>query len=432
MSVEEEYIMSKERVVPIESFDGHEPQMGQSVLIHETAAVIGRVVLGDRVNIWPQVTLRADEGMIKIGADTNVQDGTTIHMTGGYSETMIGSRVTIGHMCLLHGCKVEDNCLIGMGSMILDNAIIGEGSYVAAGTMITGNKVIPPHSFVVGRPGNLVIKPITEIRKQEQEYSWRHYIELAAKYLAARGSSSSLVIACLIGLSTLHVACSTITPSKLDSVNALERPIVIQQRYVTFSTLKRLQIYDYTPFARTDYDPFSHQREVIEVTKSAPILINYRSFSSPKIDYIIERSQSLYAQYRFAQSSAQRFKSLLVARFGESIFDRNLDEMQTLLYEGGEEDPLSPNIVAGARATRLSIAGHQDLVKQALEAQSQLNGWRDLLAIDMATNINLGQYTDEIREEVKRAHEAIDSVMSGAPLLSKSMKELSAVAAAIR
>ena len=102
----------------IEPFKEDTPELGADVFIHPSAAVIGRVCLGDRVSIWPQVTLRGDEGEIRIGADTNIQDGTTIHMTGGYSETTIGARVTIGHMCLLHGCKVGDDCLIGMGIVV--------------------------------------------------------------------------------------------------------------------------------------------------------------------------------------------------------------------------------------------------------------------------------------------------------------------------
>ena len=155
---------------PLESLGEDHPSLGDEVFVHSSAAVIGKVVLGDRVSIWPQVTLRADEGEIRIGADSNIQDGSTVHMTGGYSETMIGERVTVGHMCLLHGCTVEDDCLIGMGTILLDRCVIGAGSYIAAGTMITGNKVIPPRSFVMGRPGQLVVKPLPDQRAQEHPY----------------------------------------------------------------------------------------------------------------------------------------------------------------------------------------------------------------------------------------------------------------------
>ena len=169
-----------------ESFKEKLPQMGEEAWIHHSAVVIGDVHLGARSNIWPNVTLRGDEGSIYIGSDTNIQDNSCVHMTGGFSESYIGSRVTIGHMCLLHGCKIEDDCLIGMGSMLLDRCVIGAGSYIAAGTMITGGKVIPPHSFVMGRPGNLVIKAIPEIRRQEIQYSWRHYVEATKSYATSK------------------------------------------------------------------------------------------------------------------------------------------------------------------------------------------------------------------------------------------------------
>ncbi len=170
----------------IESFENQQPQISPSAMVHHNATIIGQVIIGDRVSIWPSVTLRGDEGKIEILEDTNIQDGTVIHMTGGYSETMIGARVTVGHLCLLHGCTIGNDCLIGMGSMILDQCKIGEGSYIAAGTMIAGAKEIPPFSFVKGRPGSLSITPITDKLKAEKEYSWRHYVELKNKYQAQK------------------------------------------------------------------------------------------------------------------------------------------------------------------------------------------------------------------------------------------------------
>ena len=174
------------RTPQIETFDGRTPSIGAEVFVHWSAVVIGAVTLGDQVNLWPQVTLRGDEGTISIGAGTNIQDGSTIHMTGGISTVSIGARCTVGHQCLLHGCEIGDDCLIGMGSIILDNTKIGAGSYVAAGTMLTGKKLIPPGSFVMGRPGSLQIKPLPPLRRQEIELSWRHYVELATKYIAQR------------------------------------------------------------------------------------------------------------------------------------------------------------------------------------------------------------------------------------------------------
>ena len=94
------------RAPQIETFEGRTPSLGADVFIHWSAAVIGAVTLGDQVNLWPQVTLRGDEGPISIGAGTNIQDGSTIHMTGGISTVSIGARCTVGHQCLLHGCEI--------------------------------------------------------------------------------------------------------------------------------------------------------------------------------------------------------------------------------------------------------------------------------------------------------------------------------------
>ena len=125
--------------------------------------------------------MRADEGRIIIGESTNIQDGSTVHMTGGVSDTVVGRRVTIGHMCLLHGCTIEDDVLIGMGSIIMDNAVIGRGSFIGAGTLITPNKVIPPNSFVRGRPFEIV-RPCGEREAQWIEYSWAHYVKNSKVY----------------------------------------------------------------------------------------------------------------------------------------------------------------------------------------------------------------------------------------------------------
>ena len=168
----------------IESFESHHPVVPPSAWIHSSAVVIGRVSLGEDTSIWPNVTIRGDEGRIMIGDGTNIQDGTTMHMTGGMSETMVGSRVTVGHNCLLHGCIIEDDILIGMGSIIMDNARIGRGSFIGAGTLITPNKVIPPNSFVLGNPMKIT-REAGEREHQWIEYAWQHYVENSRKYMLA-------------------------------------------------------------------------------------------------------------------------------------------------------------------------------------------------------------------------------------------------------
>ena len=165
----------------IESYKEHHPNIHPTAWIHASAVIIGRAQIAKDVNIWPNTTVRADEGNVVIGEGTNLQDGSVIHMTGGMSETTIGARVTIGHQCLLHGCTIEDDCLIGMGSIIMDNAVIGRGSFIGAGTLITPNKVIPPNSFVRGRPYEIV-RECGEREAQWIAYSWKHYVENSKVY----------------------------------------------------------------------------------------------------------------------------------------------------------------------------------------------------------------------------------------------------------
>ena len=165
----------------IQAHDGARPEIDASAFVHPTAVIIGRVRLGADVSIWPNTTLRGDEGAITIGEGTNIQDGTTLHMTGGLSETVVGRRVTVGHNCILHGCIIEDDVLIGMGSIVMDNARVGAGSYVGAGTLITAGKVIPPGSLAFGNPMR-VVRPVNAREREWIAHAWSHYIENARKY----------------------------------------------------------------------------------------------------------------------------------------------------------------------------------------------------------------------------------------------------------
>lgn len=175
----------------IEPFDGTHPTLGEGAWVHPAAVVIGRVTLGADVSVWPNATLRGDEGRIVIGDGSNIQDGTTVHMTGGRSETIVGARVTVGHNCILHGCVIEDDVLIGMGAIVLDNARVGRGCYIGAGTLITGDKVIPPGSLVFGNPMR-VVRPCGAREAEWIDYAWRHYIDNARKH-AAGGSKADPV-----------------------------------------------------------------------------------------------------------------------------------------------------------------------------------------------------------------------------------------------
>src|SRR5688572_27413957 len=140
----------------LEPYKQHHPVVHPAAYVHPNATVIGDVVIDEEASIWPGAVLRGDDGPIRIGARTSIQDGSVVHMTKGLSATTVGARVTVGHNVILHGCTVEDDCLIGMGAILLDGAVIGRGSLVGAGALVTQNKVIPPGSVVLGNPGKVV------------------------------------------------------------------------------------------------------------------------------------------------------------------------------------------------------------------------------------------------------------------------------------
>jgi len=165
----------------LEPFDGTFPTLDPTAWVHASAVVIGRVRLGPHVSIWPNATLRGDEGDIVVGEGSNIQDGSTVHMTGGLSHSTVGARCTVGHGVILHGCTVEDDCLIGMGATLLDGCVIGRGSYIGANTLIPGGKIIPPNSFVLGTPYQ-VVRAVGPRERAWIEHGWQHYVELATKY----------------------------------------------------------------------------------------------------------------------------------------------------------------------------------------------------------------------------------------------------------
>ncbi|MGD0527258.1 MAG: gamma carbonic anhydrase family protein [Polyangiaceae bacterium] len=140
---------------------GVRPTVGRGVFVAENASVIGDVHLGDEASVWFGAVLRGDYYPIRIGARTNVQDNTVVHITAERTATTVGDDVTIGHAAIIHGCTVGHRCLVGMGSIVLDGAVVGDDSFVAAGSLVTPGTVIPPRSFVMGRPAK-VIRPVKE------------------------------------------------------------------------------------------------------------------------------------------------------------------------------------------------------------------------------------------------------------------------------
>lgn len=137
------------------------PTLGERVYIAPNSAVIGDVTLGDDASVWFSVTIRGDLEPIRIGARTNVQDGSVVHVTGGSNGVSVGEDCTIGHMAIVHGCTIGNRVLVGMGSTVLDGAIVGDDVVIGAGSLVTPRMVIPPMSMVMGRPAK-VIRPLTE------------------------------------------------------------------------------------------------------------------------------------------------------------------------------------------------------------------------------------------------------------------------------
>ncbi len=163
----------------IESWGGCTPVIPASAWVHPSAVVIGDVVLGERVSVWPGVVLRGDQGAIVVGDETNLQDGTIAHATGGVSTVRIGARCTVGHRVILHGCVVGDDCLVGMGSIVLDNAAIGSWSVVGAGALVPVGMAAGMGVLLLGMPAR-VVRAVTDKDRERIATGHRAYLELLA------------------------------------------------------------------------------------------------------------------------------------------------------------------------------------------------------------------------------------------------------------
>jgi len=131
------------------------PTVHPSAFVDTSAQVIGDVVIGPESSVWMNAVLRGDVNYVRIGARTNIQDLTLVHVMRDTNPTMIGDDVTVGHSAVIHGCTIEDRCLIGMGAILLNGCQIGAGSIVAAGTLVVEGCVVPPGSMVMGLPGTV-------------------------------------------------------------------------------------------------------------------------------------------------------------------------------------------------------------------------------------------------------------------------------------
>lgn len=160
------------------------PTIHPTAFIAPTAAVMGDVTLGEDASVWYGAVLRGDMAPIIIGAQSNIQDGTIVHVDEGVPCT-VGRRVGVGHRVILHGCTVGDDCLIAMGSVLLNGVSIGTGSVVAAGAVIPEGMQVPPGSLVMGVPGRIVRSVDGSLSRRISE-TWRHYVEEARAHRAGR------------------------------------------------------------------------------------------------------------------------------------------------------------------------------------------------------------------------------------------------------
>jgi len=163
------------------AFQGRLPQVDASAYIQESAQIIGDVVIGAQASIWFNVVIRGDVHHIRIGARSNIQDNSTVHVTKGRWPTLVGDDVTVGHGVILHGCTIGNRCLIGMGAIVMDGVEIGDDCMVAAGSLVTPGTKVPAGQMVIGSPAKvpraLRAAELTHLRDSAQGY-----VERAALY----------------------------------------------------------------------------------------------------------------------------------------------------------------------------------------------------------------------------------------------------------
>lgn len=171
-------------------FEGHAPRLGRGIFIDPTAVVVGQVKLDDDVSIWPHVAARGDVNFIEIGARTNVQDNSVLHVThdGPYTPDggiplVIGADVTVGHRCILHACSIGDRVLVGMGAIVMDGAIVEDDVLIGAGTLVPPNKRLESGWLYRGNPMQKA-RELTDEEKEMLRYSAQHYVRLKDRYLS--------------------------------------------------------------------------------------------------------------------------------------------------------------------------------------------------------------------------------------------------------
>jgi carbonic anhydrase/acetyltransferase-like protein (isoleucine patch superfamily) len=157
------------------------PDHRRAAFVAPSADLIGAVTLGDDASVWYHCVLRGDLYWIEVGPRTNLQDGTVVHVETGRAPARIGAEVTVGHRAILHGCRVGDRCLIGMGAVLLSDVVVGEGSVVAAGSVLTEGFEVPPRSLVAGAPAS-VRRRVDDAALERIRRAADHYVTLARSH----------------------------------------------------------------------------------------------------------------------------------------------------------------------------------------------------------------------------------------------------------
>ncbi|MGE3507546.1 MAG: gamma carbonic anhydrase family protein [Vicinamibacterales bacterium] len=163
-------------------YRGRLPQVHPSCFVDDSAQVIGDVEIGEESSVWMSVVIRGDVNHIRIGRRSNVQDGTIVHVMKDTHPTVVGDNVTIGHAAVVHGCTIEDQCLIGMGAILLNGCRIGRGSIVAAGALVPEGMIVPARSLVMGSPAHLKRTLADESLAEIQMYADR-YVQYRLDYM---------------------------------------------------------------------------------------------------------------------------------------------------------------------------------------------------------------------------------------------------------
>lgn len=172
----------------IESFETISPSIDSTAYVHHQALVVGDVTIGQHSSVWPFTVVRGDVNSIRIGCNTNIQDNSVLHVThdgpykpGGYALE-IGDEVTVGHRVILHGCKVGNQCLIGMGAIVMDDVILQDKLIIGAGSLVAPGKELTSGYLYLGQPARRV-RELTEQEIESLAYSAQHYVRLKNRYL---------------------------------------------------------------------------------------------------------------------------------------------------------------------------------------------------------------------------------------------------------